>query len=541
MRSEKAVLETQSRVEIQARSLHDNFAMNALFVAVEEHAKPLSCSVFQGAIPDDLPAGAILRIGPNGAANDEGWLDGDGLIQCVVIPEDKKTPPVFSSTYVDTRGRSLERDAREKGKRFRGTLGAAPKGLPMLKNLVQNALDFQTFIVQKDTCNTAMARSGGRILALMEQSPPSEIQISRDGRIRTIANMCRLDGAVKEAPVNGGSFGAHGRTDPESGERVHVSYSSNARPSARVDIFGENWKFKSSMGIDLPAVVMIHDCALTKDFVIILDFPLTLRIRRFLIDGFPVEYEPEHGARIGLVPRSGEKGTQWFDVSEGVVLHVANAFQREDGTVVVHGFKSLPKGESSFILDYTPAFFHQWILDPKTGKVLDDRCLNADEMVEFPIVEDRFVGSDPGCIYGLQVTTIGGPIHTVKTPEAGVLLDGVLKLATSGSSAGEVLGRFTLEGGWHFTSEPIVVTKLTSDGHYVVLYTTRVPEDGSRDKTFDEMARAGSLSSRVIILDGDDLAAGPVCSIDLPHHVCYGLHSLFVPWNILTSSNAESR
>ena len=542
--TEAEMFETQARVEREARRRHDNFAMNALFVPVEEHAEPSACSLHLGSIPDDLPAGAILRIGPNGALKEEGWLDGDGLIQCVVIPEDKKSLPVFSSTYVDTRGRCLEREAGDDGKRFRGTLGAAPKGLPMLKNLVQNGLNFQTLTVQKDTCNTAMARSGNRILALMEQSPPSEIQVSRDGRIRTIGNMCRLDGAIKEAPVNGGSFGAHGRTDPETGERIHVSYTSNARPFARADVFDENWKFKSSIGIDIQAPVMMHDCALTKQFLIVLDFPLTVRPRRFLSDAFPVEYEPKHGARIGLVPRTtmttasetnGATETQWFEVSEGVVLHAANAFEREDGTVVVHGFKSLPKGASSYILDYTPSFFHQWILDPKTGKVLEDRCLNAEELLEFPIVEDRFVGADPGCVYALQVTTIGGPIHTVKTPEAGVLLDGFVKLATVGSDAGKAIGRYTLEAGWHFTSEPIVVTKTSNDGHYVLLYTTHVPEKVSRDKTtFEEMARGGSLSSRVNIFDGDDVSAGPICSIDLPYHVCYGLHSLFVPWSALT-------
>ena len=539
--TEAEMLETQARVELEARRRHDNFAMNALFVPVEEHPDPKACSIHLGSIPDDLPAGAVLRIGPNGASKEEGWLDGDGLIQCVVIPEDKKSPPLFSSTYVDTRGRSLEREAAKDGKRFRGTLGAAPKGLSMLQNLVQNGLNFQTMIVQKDTCNTAMARSGHRIMALMEQCPPSEIQVSRDGRIRTIENMCRLDGAIKDAPVNGGSFGAHGRTDPETGERIQVSYNSIARPFARADIFDENWKLKSSIGIDVQAPVMMHDCALTKRFLIALDFPLTVRPRRFLTDAFPVEYEPEHGARIGLVPRTtttapgtnGGTETQWFDVSAGVVLHAANAFEREDGTVVVHGFKSLPKGASSYILDYTPAFFHQWILDPKTGKVLEDRCLNAEELLEFPIVEERFVGSDPGCIYGLQVTTIGGPIHSVKTPEAGVLLDGVVKLASGGSNAGNVIGRYTLDVGWHFTSEPIIVTKTSNDGHYVLLYTTHVPEKGSSDESFEEMARDGSLRSRVTILDGDDLAAGPVCSIDLPYHVCYGLHSMFVPWSAL--------
>jgi len=545
LKSAEEIIKLQARVELEARKRHDNFVMNTLFVPVDEHSVPTSCSMTgrsselgKSYLPDDLPSGAILRIGPNGASREEGWLDGDGLIQCVIIPDDKASAPIFSSTYVDTRGRSLERQAGEDSKkRFRGTLGAAPKGLPMLQSLVQNGLDFKTLIFQKDTCNTAVARSGSRIMALMEQSPPSEIEIGRDGKIRTVQNMCRLDGAVEDAFLTGGSFGAHGRTDPANGERVHLSYNSNSKPFVRADIFDDNWKLKSSIGIDVPVPVMVHDSALTTNYMIVLDFPLTVRPQRFAMDKFPVEYEPKQGARIGLVLRKGgETGkVQWFDVSVGVVLHAANAFEREDGTVVIHGFKSLPKSENSFILDYTTSFFHQWVLDPKTGTVLEDRCCNPEELVEFPVVEERFVGSDPRCIYGLQVTSIGGPIYSFKTPEAGVLLDGVIKFATGEQNAGKVIGRYTLESEWHFTSEPIVVTKTSKNGHYVLLYATNVPKEASSsgDLTFGEMARDGYLSSRMIVLDGDDIAAGPVCSIDLPYHVGYGLHSLFVPWDVL--------
>lgn len=525
---------SQARAEADARAAHDNYAMNALFVNVKEHPVPEACTIEEGSIPSDLPAGCLLRIGPNGQTKDEGWLDGDGLIQCVTLPPDSaEAGPTFSSTYVETRGRTLEKQVENK--RFRGTLGAAPHGLPMLQNLVQNGVDFQTMVVQKDTCNTALALSGDRVMALMEQSPPSEIQVFKDGRIETVDNMCRLDGAVVEAPISGGAFGAHGRTHPTTGERVHVTYSSSMKPYVRVDSFQDDWKLVSSIGVDTAAPTMIHDSAITDNYVVILDFPLTVRPSRFLQNSFPVEYEPDHGARIGLTLRresvNGEPQTLWFDVEAGVTLHVANAFERDDDTVVIHGFKSIPKGESSYILDYTPAFLHEWVLDPATMKVVSDRCLNADELVEFPMVEERLVARENDYIYGLQSTTIGGPLLEAKTPQVGVLLDGVVKFSVVEETAGAVVDRYTLEPGWHFCAEPTPVTKTSGDGVYLLLIATFVPEEGDRSLPYDVMARDGtSLKSRMIILDSEDMESGPVTKIGLPHHVNYGLHGMFLPW-----------
>ena len=537
------VREAQKQAEKAAREIHNNGVMNALFVNIEECPAPSECKITSGQIPSDLPRGAFLRTGPNGADATDGWLDGDGMVHAIVIGGDDDTI-THSATYVDTQGRKREKEITNNTKKYSGTLGAAPQGLPMLGSLLRNGLIFKTLDVQKDTCNTALAISGDRLLALMEQSPPSEIQVKRDGSLVTVESFTRLGEAVTPSPINGGSFGAHGRTCPDTNERVHVSYNSNARPYVRVDYFADNWKLKKSIGVDVPSPVMIHDCALTENYVIVMDFPLTIRpSRMFLQNSFPVEYEPENGAKIGLLPRSANSDdeTLWFDVDSGVVLHAANAYENDDGHVVLLGLKSLPEGASSYILDYTPAFLHEWVLDPLSGKVISEQCLNPDTCVEFPTCEERFVGKKSEYIYSLCSTSIGGPLYEFKTPDAGVLLDSVVQFAASDSedgrvSKGTVVSRYNLPEGFHSVSEPTIVTKTGGDGCYCLLAATYVPEI-TDDREFGEHVRVAtdgkSMRTQLHILDGDDIGRGPITVIDLPdnRHINYGLHSLYLPWD----------
>ena len=540
--SAQIISEAQANAEAQARIAFDAFAMNALFVNVDERPEPMACAIAidspTSQLPLDLPPGCLLRIGPNGASTNDGFLDGDGLVHAVTFPPPgQKDTVMYSATYVDTQGRKRERAAAN-GRTFAGTLGAAPEGLPMLANLLRNAINFGTLDVQKDTCNTALSTSGERTLALMEQAPPSEIKISKMGRMRTVESFARLNGAVPPAPINGGSFGAHGRTDPVTGEKVHVSYQSTSRPYVRVDTFSDDWKLVSTVGVDVPCPVMVHDLALTPNYTVILDFPLTIRPRRMLLSNkFPVEYEPQNGARIGLTPRDSKLGTtQWFDVENGVVLHAANAYEREDGKVVIHAFKSFPNGEASYILDYTPSFLYEWVLDPTTGETINEQCLNPNILVEFPNCETS--GQKASTVYGLVTTGIGGPLLQFKTPQSAVLLDSVAKFALEddtvlGWKKGDLVDRFDLPSGWHFVSEPTIVDKITGNGHYVLLLATFVPPaDDKRDHV--AVARDGtSMRTQVLILDGDAISKGAVTSVDLPHHVNYGLHSAFLDWNIL--------
>ena len=513
-------------------SKYNLHAMNELFRNVDERPIPVSCSTAsKSLLPSDLPPGCLLRIGPNGGSADEGFLDGDGIVHAITLPPRNSDDYeiAYSSTYVNTRGRRLESHSGDNGKRkFLGTLGSAPRGLPMLANLLRNSIAFSTLEPQKDTCNTAIATSGSRTLALMEQSRPSEIRFNKLGKMTTVDSFLHLDEAIPYAPITGGNLGAHGRTCPITKERVHISYSSTERPYVRINTFSDDWIPKSTIGVDVPTPVMVHDLALTEKYVVVFDFPLTVRPTRMILeDKFPVEYEPKNGARIGLVPRLQGSETKWFEVDAGVVLHAAHAVERDDGTIVVHAFRSVPNVSSSYILDYSPSFLHEWVLNPVTGVTMSDRCINPNVCVEFPAVCEASIPAT--AVYGLVTTGIGGPNLHFKVPRTAVLLDSVIKFAlvddaATGRSAGDDVGRYDLDYGWHFVSEPTLVKKTGGDGSYVLLIATFVPPT-----TIDDTR----MKSRLLILDGERLANGPVTTVDLPHPLNYGLHSAFLDWSML--------
>ena len=529
--------EEQERI---GKANHNNFVFNALFEPVEERPEPAPCSIpgdiealygsrCKSELPTDFPNGALMRIGPNSFELGEGFLDGDGMIHCITFPPAGQIP-MYSATYVQTEGRETEEKlATDTSKpKYRGTLGGAPNGYPLLGSLVQNGLTFRTFRVQKDTCNTAIGESGGRLLALMEQGLPSEFTVSQSGRIRTVQNGARLDGGIpNDNPLTGGSFTAHGKTCPDTNEQICVSYNANLPPWGRMDVFDAGWQLKRSVPVNMPSCVMLHDSAITENYDVVLDLPLTIRPERIILkNDFPVEYEPENGARIGLVPRHGQsKDTMWFDVDVAVVLHTVNAFEK-DGKVVLHGHKSIPNTESSYILSYTPAFLYEWELDLETRKV-NERWLNSDTMVEFPSVTDDRVGKEAPHCYAMHVNTIGGPLKRHNTPREGITFFGYVKQAlvdTDEYQKGDVIGKYHLPADWYPVSEPTVVT---NDGkEYVLGIATHATEESDRQ-----------LRSHVFVLDGDDMDAGPVSAFELPHCVPYGLHSHFTPWSTLKEDN----
>ena len=120
------IMKLQTQAEQVAYDSHDNYAMNALFVNIDEKPIPQLCTIINNdrktwrntttsSVPSDLPPGCLLRIGPNGATVEEGFLDGDGMIHAITIPpiKDPGRQPMYSCTYVETNGRKLEKENLE--------------------------------------------------------------------------------------------------------------------------------------------------------------------------------------------------------------------------------------------------------------------------------------------------------------------------------------------------------------------------------------------------------------------------------------------
>ena len=525
------VVAIQKESERLAESLHNNRAWNALFVDVEESREPLPLFQAEGMLPDDFPYGALLRIGPNGASPNDGFFDGDGMIHCITLSP--KNQGMYTCTYVDTKSRELEAASNGR-KRFRGTLGGVPRGFPLLASLLENAINFQTLQAQKDTCNTAIAQHGDRILALMEQCPPSEIVVDCEGRVQTIEASSSLDGAIKPAPITGGALSAHGRTCPETGERIHVTYQSE-KPFLRMDTFSPGFQLKHSVGIDLPGAIFLHDIAITSNYVVIMDLPLTLKPERMMLDKFPVDFEQLGPARIGLVPRdhaSKTKDVQWFDCQPGVVLHLVNAYEK-DNQVFVQGLRTVPNENSSYLDQFTATYLHEYTLDLDTGKA-EEQCLNPSTIVEFPIINEKYTGKEAPHVYCARTRSIGGPLEVFRQPKVGLTLGGIVKLALTdgdGYSKGDVVSEFQLAEDWYLVSEATVLPKVSGgNGDYVTVIATHVPPGVS----WQDVAKDDSLcTSKVLVLDGENLEAGAVFAAVLPKRVNYGLHSAFVDWESL--------
>lgn len=593
-------LPTAAQVTAAGRALsapgsHDNPAMVALFepCAGELASQPCLPDGIVNPLPWDLPAGALLRLGPNPQPGHAcpSFLDGDGMVHAITWPpqsSDAKSgssgSPTYSRAYVRTRGFAAEAAAGGQ-QRFAGTL-VAPRGWPMLGALARNVLGGGVpGLAVKDTCNTALRAHGGKLLALMEQGLPTELAVSRSGAVRTVLGGSNLGGAVPAAPVTGGALSAHSRVDPRTGDLVSVSYDSAAQPFARHDVWSASGELRFSAGVDLPAPVMLHDLAITASHTLVLDLPMTVRPLRALLDRFPVEYEPTHGARIGAAPRppllpatatstlasaggaatqAAVQAVQWVDVPPCVVLHTCNAFVRADGCTVLTALRCQPAGAQSFICDYTPAFLHEWVLDFDGAALVSERYL-SDVPVEFPAVNPAFHG-DPTSrwCYCLAPTSSGGPLGWgYGTPASGILIGGLVKLDLS---TGALVGRHTLPAGQWCVSEPTFVARQrdnsgqgastagaagAEDDGYVLLVVSSVAPTATpaaRSGGASQAARATATEgaarvpsgSELLVFDAANINAGPVARLPLPADLPYGLHSAFVPWSDLENDTQPS-
>jgi carotenoid cleavage dioxygenase-like enzyme len=618
-----------------------NDVLNDLFRPVETESEPKEASLLSGKLPADLPRGAIVKIGPNArfSSNADGWLDGDGLVHCCVLPPDNAGPPRHSRAYVQTQAFRKEAEA---GKRlFDGSL-VAPEGLRLLRNLAANAL--RAAQPQKDTANTAiLTLPGGRCLALMEQCLPSEFRVGVDGRVTTTGSSLTLgsDGSahadaesglagaadaglqdMARFPFSLGALTAHLKRDPQTREALGVTYVSNGPPGVMVHRFDPSGTLLPPTFLPLPgrAQVMIHDCAITNGvrgdgsssdgvgvgggggggegggigdggYLVVLDLPLTIRPARMLLDRFPVEYEPGHGARIGLLKRSSlsggssgsgggdaasasgeEAGTVWIDVEPCIVLHTLNACETADGLVMLTALRSLPSSPESFIQSYSTALLYKWLLDPSRGVCVSEGPMNADVPLDFPTINPDVVGSQSRFGYAIRPKTIGGP-NKFGPPYEGILIDGVCKLDLD---SGEIAAQWTAPASWWVVSEATFVpssspttTTTTSaaasaaasphtsagglragDEGFLLLFCTRsaVPCGAEEDLlsagdlsgwaearealgASGETERGDGRASRLYVLDAKTMSVEAV--VALPAAVPYGLHSAWIPYEDL--------
>ena len=309
-----------------------------------------------GEIPIELD-GRYVRIGPN-PQNTGGkghhWFVGDGMVHGVSLSRGKAR--WYRNRYI--RSRSLE-----------GSVGLAAAPGPRRG--------------MSDTVNTNVVAFAGQTLAMVEAGSYPAIL---SDELETIAYSDFGGGLV-------GSFTAHPHEDPVTGEWHAICYDS-AKPNQITHVvLDRTGRVLRELPIPVVNGPSIHDCAITPNYVVILDLPVTFSMKA-LIGGFkfPYRWNREHRARVGLLRRDGDASDiTWHDVEPAYVFHVANSFEDETGCVVVDccPYETMFDGDVAGPAGRNLGL-ERWTIDRASPHVT--RATLDTRPQEFPRSDERFCG-----------------------------------------------------------------------------------------------------------------------------------------------------
>jgi carotenoid cleavage dioxygenase len=336
--------------------------------------------VTEGAIPADL-AGTFYRCGPDPQfppkLGTDIYLNGDGIVTMFRFADGHVD---MKSRYVRTEKFEAERSAR------RALFGA-----------YRNPFTDDPSVAGKSrgTANTNVLWHGGKLFALKEDSPP--VQIDPD-TLETIGPW-NFNGALTSLTAT-----AHPKIDPETGELFFYGFAAKGEttPDIAFYIADPSGKITREVWLKAPYSSMVHDFAVTRDYVLFPIIGLASSLERLKAGGPHYAWDASLDFYVGIMPRTGgAEDVRWFQGPSRFISHMLNAFN--DGTMVYLDTPLAPTNMFPFFpnVDGTP---HD------RSKAVSSLCRLSFDMsgsgtaigqetvvpifCEFPIVDPRYAMSE---------------------------------------------------------------------------------------------------------------------------------------------------
>ncbi|BAZ40464.1 hypothetical protein NIES4101_64250 [Calothrix sp. NIES-4101] len=435
-----------------------------------------------GEIPPDL-SGMFVRNGPNPQWTPIGqyhWFDGDGMLHGVQIRNGKAT---YRNRYVQTKGWKIEQEA----------------GLAVWSGMLEPSQQDNPYGFYKNTANTALIWHAGQFLALWEGGAPHKIQIPN---LDTTGEYTYND-QLKSA------FTAHPKVDPVTGEMMFFGYSFTP-PYLQYSVVNPSGELLRTVPIDLPMGVMMHDFAITENYTIFMDLPLTFSPQRAQ-KGEPIMmFERDRSSRFGIVPRHGDNSSiRWFESPACYVFHTLNAYEEGDEVVLIGCRMSSTSILSAISTQSDPdgdiPRLHQWRFHLITGEVCEQML--DDVPAEFPRVNENFLGRKTRYGYAGKMAQGSMP-----------LFDGLIKYDNdNGKSQTHEFGQGRYGGESVFVPFPNATSE---DEGWLITFVYDSQED----------------TSELVVVNAQDVNAEPVARVLIPQRVPYGFHGAWVSEEQLSAS-----
>jgi carotenoid cleavage dioxygenase-like enzyme len=339
--------------------------------------------------------------------------------------------------------------------------------------------------------NTHVVRHNGQWLALEEQHKPFAL----DDDLNTLG-VEDFGGAVTS------TFTAHPKVCPITGELLAFGYNLVTEPHLTYFRISPTGEVLAVEPIDIPNPVMMHDWNVTENHVVFMDLPVRFGLDRAMQGEEPFFWDPEAGARLGLMPRDGSNAdVTWHEIDPCYVFHPLNAYEDGDRVellvcrqphAMVGGFDDIEGARANL---------WRWSIDRTTGTVTETQI--DDRIADFPRVDDRRTGLAGRFGYLTQIRE-----------EPGI-----------GAAIGSELYKYDLADG---TAEVHTTNATTRLGEPVFAPAgPDAAEDDGWVLVYAHDEAEGVTELRVIA--AGDFSGEPVARVVLPQRVPYGAHGSWLP------------
>lgn len=453
----------QRLFQLFAKHSEDNPFLSGPYAPVDDESSVTELAV-EGSIPTRLN-GIFARIGPNpmdvSNPGKHHWFAGDGMVHGLRVKAGEAL--WYKSRWVGTDD--------------------------VNKRLGKPALPGQRHGIDR-VVNTNIVGHAGSLWALVEAGA---LPVQMNADLESLKHGLFFSD-------NKQSYTAHPHLDPTTGELHAVCYDALEPKQIRYVVTDNSGQVSHQAVIPVKHGPMIHDCALTAKHAVVLDLPITFSVKQ-LLQGYklPYQWNPKHQARVGLIPRHGSAADiRWYEVGPCYVFHTANAFELENGDVVMDVIAySRMFYQSKLGPENHPSTLERWLL-PANGRQVQRQVISSNQQ-EFPRINEHYATQPYQYVYSIGVN--------IDAPDQG---QPVYKYDVN---TGE---QWQYHFGQHcIPSEVIFVandTHTKEDDGWLLAYVYNIQ----------------TQQSSVVILRADDLASGPIATITLPVRVPLGFHANWI-------------